>query len=153
MSGSGCFSQLRIKFGVIVHFELEVDTEAACALLHFGQQVTEGDSEVLNLSADDMQSGVAAFPMFGCSVESQSFLVHVIFLEREDGQSIDHHAGRFGIEWAAGFAWLQSLHEVFIDLFDEVIAALVVSIDGTFCVANAFGSEVIAASNILFVPE
>ena len=42
---------------------------------------------------------------------------------------------------------------MFIDLFDEVIAALVVSIDGTFCLADAFGSEVIAASNILFVPE
>ena len=153
MCGSGCFSQLRIKFRIIVHFELEVDAEAASALLNFGQQVAECDCEVLNLSADDIQSGAAAFAMFGSRVESQSFFVHVIFLEREDGQAIDHHTGRFGIEGAAGFAWLQCLYEVFIDLFDEVIAALVVPIDGAFCLADAFGSEVIAACDILFVPE
>ena len=79
--------------------------------------------------------------------------MHVVFLECEDGQSIDHHTGRFGIERAAGFLWLQCLYEVSVDLFDEVIAALVVSIDGAFGLLDAFWSEVIAAGDVFFVPE
>lgn len=41
MCGSGSFSELRIEFRVIIHFELEVDAEAASSLLNIAEQVIE----------------------------------------------------------------------------------------------------------------
>ena len=65
MCGSGSFSELRIEFCVIIHFELEVDAEAASSLPDFAEQVIESACEVLDLSADDIEFGAAAFAMFG----------------------------------------------------------------------------------------
>ena len=150
---SGRSTQLWVQFRIIIHFELEVDTEAASPLLDFAEQITEGRGQVLNLATNHIELSGAAFAMFGWSIKTLCFLAHVIFLEGQNGQSIDHHAGRFGIERAAGIAGLQHLHKVSVDLFNKVISSLIVSVNGTFGLTDPFRAKVIAASDVFFVPE
>ena len=80
-------------------------------------------------------------------------LGHVVILEGEDGETVDHHARCFGVEGDSFGGGAELFDEELVDLLDEVVAGLVVTVDGALGLHDPLGSKVIAAGDVLFVPE
>jgi hypothetical protein len=84
---------------------------------------------------------------------SMGFGSGVVKLEREDGKSVDHEAGGLGVE-GRGIVLLAGLgEEEVVDLFDEVVAALVEAVNGVFDVGDGGVGGLWAAGVIFLVPE
>jgi len=88
-------------------------------------------------------------------LDAQRLRAHVMDLEREDRQPVDHRAGGFGVvpcvgrDRNAGDAREQR----FVDAFDRVVALLVVAIDRPLVGGDRRVVDVGPARLILLVPE
>lgn len=145
--------ELRVERGVVIHLELEIDGERAAARDDVGEKFGEAVDEIGALDADARELLAAFLAVFGRGVGAHGFLVHVIFLEREDGETVDHHARRFGIAWAAGRRRLERGDDGFVHFFDEIVTLLIEAIDVALRAIDGLEAEVVATGDILFVPE
>jgi len=145
--------KLRVQRGVIIHFELEVDGERSAARGDVGEKVGEAGGEVGALDADAGEFFGALGTVPGRGVGADGFLVHVKFLEREDGEAVDHHAGGFGVARAAGGGRLERGDDVLVHRLDEIVSLLVETVDVALGAIDGFEAEVVAAGDVLLVPE
>ena len=86
---------------------------------------------------------------------AQRLRTHVMDLEREDRQTVDHRAGRFGVVPCIGRGRHagDSREQRLVDLLDRIVALLVVAIDRALVRRDRRIRDVGAARLILFVPQ
>src|SRR5206468_29036 len=78
---------------------------------------------------------------------------HVVELERENGQSVDDHARRLGVERAVDPQGPEPLQEPVVEPLDGVVAPLVAAIDHPLRLTHPFRAQVVPARYVLLVPE
>ena len=71
----------------------------------------------------------------------------------EDGEAVDDEAGGLGVERGGGVLRGQVGEEPEVDLFDQVVAALVVAVDGVLYAGDVGVGGFGVAGFVLFVPE
>ena len=83
-------------------------------------------------------------------------LFQVIDAQRHDREAVGRAAGCFGVQSSVGARQMpsvcQSLNQSFVDLFDPIVALLVVAVDARFTAAMRIGN-IGAAGDVFFVPE
>ena len=86
-----------------------------------------------------------------------TLLLEVVDAERHDRQAVDRAAGRFGVQPSAGAREdalvREQFDERFVDLFDPVVALLVVAVDGALDGRDARVGNIGAAGDVFFVPQ
>ncbi len=73
--------------------------------------------------------------------------------QSEDGEAVDDETGGFGVEWGRGVLRGKVGDEPLIHFFDEVVASLVVAIDGMFDLGDGSVGGLGIAGLVLLVPE
>ena len=117
-------------------------------------QFVETAGEIVALPDNAGQLGGAGRAVRRAGILAQGFLAHVVFLERQDGKPVDDHARGFRILRAAlRSRGLQGGHQRLVDFLDEIVALLVVAVDGALRLIDALEAEVVAAGDVLLVPE
>jgi len=121
-----------VKGGVVVHLELAVELESARAGKGALPQGVKAGSEVSALLFED---GKALAVALGVALRrgwrdggAVDFFAGMEDFEREDGEAVDHEAGRFGVERSAGVgesAGSEMGEEGAVELLGEVVAALI----------------------------
>ncbi len=74
-------------------------------------------------------------------------------LQREDGKAVEHHARGLGVEGRYGGDGFEVMEQPLVDLFDEIVAALIVSIDGALYGGNLRVGRGWVTGFVFFVPE
>src|SRR5258708_39710696 len=74
-------------------------------------------------------------------------------LEAEDGEAVDNQAWALGVERSCRVLGGEVAEEPFVQLLDEVVAALVVAVDGVLDANDLGVGGVGVARFVLFVPE
>jgi hypothetical protein len=142
-----------VEVGVVIHLQLTVEFEAAAASNDGSEEVVEAGGEIAGLFFEDGEAGCVAEAMgLGGSV-AMSLDAGVEHLEGEDGETVDDESGGLGVEWGGGLLVGKVGDEPLVELFDEVVAALVEAVDGVLDTSDlGVGGEGVA-SLVLFVPE
>src|SRR6185312_13216061 len=92
-------------------------------------EIVETGGEVSALLPEQCHAS-AIFLAVGLSGRGPArFFLGVVELEREDGETVDHQAGRLGIERGGGVLSAGGFEQGAVNGFDEVVAALVEQID------------------------
>ena len=119
-----------VEVGVVVHFHLAIEAEAAFSGEDFGPEEIETGSEIGALVLNDMKSvAIAGVVLFG-GRRAVDLLRGVEEFERKDGEAVDDEAGGFGVERSGFVLRCGFKEECGVDLLDEVVAALVDGVDG-----------------------
>lgn len=150
----GLFVECGVEFRVVIHLELKVDAEAASTASAVLQESGEAEFEILYLFFYDVELERALVDVLLASVGAIDFLFHMELLEGEDGKAVDGHAGSFGVHRGVVREIVADLGEYqLVHLFDEVVALLVVVVDGPFGLVDKFEALVLASGVVLVVPE
>jgi hypothetical protein len=125
--------------------------ETAATGEEVGPESIEAVGEVVALPGEDEQAAAVALAVHGSG--AVELLLGVEELERKDGEAVDDEAGGLRMERDAGRGGGQESEEVFVDLLDEVVAALVEAIDGTLGSDDGGVSGVGVTGLVLPMPE
>jgi hypothetical protein len=142
-----------VEVGVVVHLHLAIELEAAGSGLDLRPKVVEAGGEVGTLFVEESQAGAILVVMCLGGGGAMGLLFGVVKLERENGEAVDHEAGRFGVEGGRGILCAGGFEESAVDGFDEVIAALVEDVDVALDLSDASVGGAGFAGLVLFVPE
>ena len=99
---------------------------------------------------------LAGGEVFGAHVVTVQLFVHVPYLETQDGQAINGHAERFGIDAVGRGCRKQGREQrdkAGVHALHAVVAFLVEFVNAVFAVGNDIGSHVTAAGHILDMPQ
>ena len=141
-----------VEVGVVVHLELTVKLEAAEAGGGVVEEGFETAGEVGGLLLEDDEAvGVAEAMGVGGGV-TMGLDAGVEDAEGEDGEAIDDEAGCLGVERGGGVLRGEIVEEPEVDLFDEIVAALVEAVDGTLDAGDVGIGGLGIAGLVLFVP-
>jgi hypothetical protein len=149
-----------VEGGVVVHLQLAVKLELARPIERVLPKCVEAGSEIGALDLENGETlaiavGVAGGSGFGCGGAVDLF-AGVKDLERQDGEAVDHEARGFGVERSLGVG--QSARSEFgkesaVELFSQVVAALIGGVDAPFDVGEHGIGCAGGAGFILDVPE
>lgn len=150
----------RVKGRVVVHLELAVDFEAAAAGHDVGPELIQAGDEVLALLGEEGESLAIAIRVARRGVASVDLFLGMEDLEGKDRETVDDEAGRFGVQGSGGgLATLRSedrrsmVQQENVALLGEIVAALVVAVDGALDLGDLGIGGARVASAILGMPE
>ncbi len=143
-----------VELGIVVHLELEVDAEAAgSGGASFEERLNAG-FEIEYLFFDDVELEGTLFFVLGAGVGAVDLFLHVELFEGENGEAVDGHAWSLGTHLSIVRKVVADLSkDQFVHLFDEVVALLVIVVDGPLSLVDEFEAHVLAASVVFVVPE
>ena len=145
-----------VECRIVVHLELAVEFEAASSGEGFGPEASEACGEVVALTFKDGEPRLVAFGVSRGCVGAVDLLGGVEDFEGEDGEPVDDEAGGLGVELGGRKREVVGCEEVeqrTVELFGEVVAALVGFVDAALD-AGELGVGGIGAAGFVFgVPE
>ena len=146
---------LRVQFGIVVHFELTVELEGFVAGADCIQKGVERVCEVGSLLLEDGEAVEVSGAMRGAGILAISLFRGVEKLESENGETVEHHARGLRVEGACMACGRG--HDVFqqplVDLFDEIISLLVEGVDGSLYGGDPGIGGGGVAGFVFFMPE
>jgi len=132
---------------------LTIEFEASPPILDVQTEFVEASGEVAPLGIEDGKALAIALVMRGLCAWAAGFLLGVEALESKDGEAVDHHAGRLGMQRRGLILRRDAGEEQQVDLFGQVIAALVEPVDGVFVLGDVVVGGQRVAGGVLVVPE
>lgn len=112
--------------------------------------------EIGALNLKDLKPAFVPLGVTRRGIRAKGFFAGVIDLEREDGQAVDHEAGRLGVERGVGVGQelrLEIIEQGLVELLHEIVAKLVGAIDATFDVSEQRVRNPRGASLVFDVPQ
>jgi hypothetical protein len=118
-----------------------------------GQEFGDAIGQVAALDPDARELFAAFFAVLGRGIGAHRFLAHVKFLEREDGETVDHHARRLRISRTTGSRGLKGGDDRLVHFLDDIVSLLVEAIDVALGAVDSLEAEVVAPGDVFLVPE
>lgn len=148
----------RIEGGVIVHFELAVELEAAHTVEGLLPQSLKTASQIVALFDEDGEPLGIALDVAGWRIGALGFFARVINLQRENRKPIDDESGRLGVEGRGGVGQdrmliLEPSQKSHVQLLGQVVAALVDAVDTTLDGGQLGVAGAGSAGLVFSVPE
>jgi len=154
LSAAGEFAvEDRIEGGIVVHLELAVELETTLAGEDFDPESGEARGEIAALVEEKIEALAVALMMFGAGVAAAGFFFGVEDLEGEDGEAIDHEAGRFGVQGSGVGLMGSGFEEGQVETLGEVVATLVELVDGALAGGDGLVAGHGVAGGVFAVPE
>ena len=132
---------------------MTIEFEASPPILDVQPELVQATGEVTSLGVEDGEPVAIALVVRGCGVGATGFLLGVEALEREDGEAVDHHAGRLGMQRRGLVLRRNAGEQEQVDLLGEVVAALVEVVDDVLVLGDVMVGGDGVADGVLVVPE
>jgi hypothetical protein len=143
----------RIELWVVIHLELAVEFEAAFAGMDLCPEDVEATGKIVTLFGKKCEPVTVFLAVrLGCR-GALRFFGGVVDLELKDGEPVEDEAGRLRVKRSGGGLLAGGGEQHAVERFDEVVAALIETVDAVLHVRDVgLGCERVA-SFIFFVPE
>ncbi len=118
--------------GVVVHLQLAVNFEATGALERLPPELVKAGGQVGALLFKDCEAFAVAFGVAGRRIGALGFFAGVVDLEREDGEPVNDHARRLGVERGSGVGQALGFErgkQRAVKFLGQVVAELVGAVD------------------------
>ena len=142
-----------VELRVVVHLHLAVKLEAALAGEDLGPEAVEAVGQVAALLFEDRETTLIAEAVVVSGAFAQGLFAGVVDLQGEDGEAVNDEARRLGIKGRGAVLVGDCVEESFVDLLDEVVAALVEAVDGVLDGGNVLSRSAHIAGHVFLVPE
>ena len=142
-----------VKLRVVVHLHLAVELETPLTRQDLPPESIEAVGQIAALLLKDEETVLVAVAVGVGSILALCFLVGVVDLQGKDGQAVDDEAGRLGVQRSGAVLAWQGVQESFIDLLDQIVAALVEAVDGVLDGCDVFRRGAHVPGHVLLVPE
>ena len=113
----------------------------------------EARGEIPELHVENGEPLAIALVVRGFRGGAAGFLLGVKALEGEDGEAVDHHAGRLGVQRRRLVLRRDAGEQEQVDLLRQVVAALVEGVDGVFVGGDVVVGGQWVAGGVLVVPQ
>jgi hypothetical protein len=123
-----------IQRGIVVHFELTVEFEAAFTPDNLRPEPVEAFSQIGALFFEEVKTLFVSANMTRRRVAAQGFFVCVKDFQREDGKPVEDQSGRLGVQWSFGRGQpmrLKGFKQKDIAPLHEIVSALVHAVDAS----------------------